>query len=130
MEATTIQPQDAARRDRPGLLEEITQSVVRLYKEYIGHGPTKARTYISDDLVVCVMRGGFTRVERWLVELGRIGAVKDQRQAVDDALRQPLSDTIERLLQRRVVGFTSAVQPGDDLSTVVFLLEPRLLNHT
>ena len=127
MEATTMQPQDATRGEHAGLLEEITRSVVRLHKEYIGHGPTKARTYISDDVVVCVLRGALTKVERRLVDLGQTGAVIQQRLAIDEALRQPLSDTIERLLKRRVVGFTSAIQPAGELSTLVFLLAPSLL---
>jgi uncharacterized protein YbcI len=124
MEAARIQLQDAAQRDGGGLREEITRSVVRLHKEYIGQGPTKARTYIGEDLVVCVLQGGFSRAERTLLEHGRTGAVIDQRQALDEALRQPLSDTIERLVERRVVGFTSAVQLDGELSTVVFLLRP------
>jgi uncharacterized protein YbcI len=124
MEAAMMQPQDAARRDRAGLLEEISRSVVRLHKEYIGQGPTKARTYIGEDLVVCVLQGGFSRAERTLLEHGGTGAVIHQRQALDEALRQPLIDTIERLVERRVVGFTSAVQPNGELSTVVFLLKP------
>jgi uncharacterized protein YbcI len=124
MEAARMQLQDAAQRGSAGLREEITRSVVRLYKEYIGHGPTKARTYIDDDLVVCVLQGGFSRAERTLLDHGRTGAVLDQRHALDEALRQPLSDMIERLVERRVVGFTSAVQADGELSTVVFLLGP------
>jgi uncharacterized protein YbcI len=133
-----MQQQDAAPRESAGLLEEITRSVVRLHKEYIGQGPTKARTYIGDDLVVCVLQGGFSRAERTLLEHGRTSAVIHQRQALDETVRQPLSDTIERLVERRVVGFTSAVQPDGELSTVIFLLEParsargaasRLLTH-
>jgi uncharacterized protein YbcI len=127
MEATTMQPQEAARPDRAGLLADITRSVVHLHKEYIGHGPTKARTYISEDVVVCVLQGGFTRAERTLLERGRTEGVIQQRHAVDEALRQPLTDMIERLVKRRVVGFTSAIQPGTELSTAVFVLEPRLL---
>ena len=138
MEAATIQPQDASRRDRSGLLEEITRSVVRLHKEYIGQGPTKARTYIGEDVVVCVLQGGFSTAELALLEHGRTAAVIHQRQALDEALRQPLSDTIERLVERRVVGFTSALQPDGELSTLVFVLKParsargaasRLLTH-
>ena len=138
MEATRIQPHDAARRDGAGLLEEITRSVVGLYKDYLGQGPTKARTYICEDLVVCVLHGGFSKAERTLLDRGRVDAVIPQRQALDDALRQPLSDTIERLVHRRVVGFTSAVETAGELSTIVFLLErpgsangaaPRLLTH-
>ena len=127
MEAARMQPQDAVRRDRGALLEEITRSVVRLHKEYLGHGPTKARTYSDDDLVVCVLQGGFTKAERTLLDHGRNGAVIDQRQALDEALRQPLSDMIERLVERRVVGFTSAVQLDGELSTVVFLLSPTVM---
>jgi uncharacterized protein YbcI len=124
MEATTMQPHDAALRDRVGLLEEITRSVVGLHKEYIGHGPTKARTYIGEDVVVCVLQGGFSKAERTLLERGQTDAVIRHRQALDQALRQPLSDAIELLVERRVVGITSAVQPDNDLSTVVFLLSP------
>jgi uncharacterized protein YbcI len=124
MEAVRTRPQDAARRDCGAPLEEITRSVVRLHKEYTGHGPTQARTHIGEDLVVCVLHGGFSRAERTLLERGRAEAVIDQRQALDDTLGQPLSDMIERLVGRRVVGFTSAVQPASELSTLVFLLEP------
>ena len=138
MEAARMQPQDAARQDRGGLLEEITRSVVGLHKEFIGQGPTNARTYIGEDLVVCVLQGGFSRAERTLLEGGRRGVVIRQRQALEEVLRQPLSDMIERLAERRVVGFGSAVQPDGELSTVVFHLEParctrgrgpRLLTH-
>jgi uncharacterized protein YbcI len=124
MEAVRMQPQDAARRDHGGLLEEISRSVVRLHKEHIGQGPTKARTYIGEDLVVCVLEGGFSRAEQTLLEHGQTGAVIHQRQALDETLRQPLTDTIERLVGRRVVGLTSAVQPDGELNTVVFLLKP------
>jgi uncharacterized protein YbcI len=127
MEATTPKPQEAARADRSGPLEEITRSVVGLHKDYIGRGPTKARTYINDDLVVCVLQGGFTTAERTLREHGREEFVIRQRQIVEEALRQPLIDLIERWLDRRVVGFTSAVQPAGELSTLVFLLETRTL---
>jgi uncharacterized protein YbcI len=129
MEAARTQPQDAARRDRGALLEEITRSVVRLHKEYIGQGPTQARTYIGEDLVICVLQGGFSRSERTLLERGRRGTVIHQRQALDDALRQPLNDTIERLVERSVIGFTSAVQPDAELSTMVFLLQPAHTTH-
>ena len=124
MEAARMQAQDAARPDGAWLLEEISRSVVRLHKEYIGQGPTKARTYIGDDLVVCVLQGGFSRAERTLLEHGRTGTVIHQRQALDEALRQPLTDTIERLVERKVIGLTSAVQPDGELSTMVCLLEP------
>jgi len=31
-------------------------------------GPTRTKSYYEDDLVVCVLRGGFSRVEQTLLE--------------------------------------------------------------
>jgi hypothetical protein len=44
--------------------------VVALLKEYYGRGPTQAKTCYQDDLVVCLLRGGFTRVEQTLLDGG------------------------------------------------------------
>jgi hypothetical protein len=42
-----------------------------LLKEFYGRGPTRAKSYYEDDLVVCLLRGGFSRVEQTLLEGGR-----------------------------------------------------------
>lgn len=126
MSAVSVQPSSPPPLPhRPGpLSDEISRSVVRLHKELSGRGPTKARTYISDDLVVCVLRGGFTTPDRTLLQHGQADLVVRQRQALAGALRQPLVDTVERLVGRKVIGFTSGVQPDEEISTEVFLLEP------
>jgi uncharacterized protein YbcI len=125
MNAVSVQPSSPPRPHRAGLSDEISRSVVRLHKELSGRGPSKARTYISDDLVVCVLRGGFTTPEQTLLQHGKADMVVRQRQALAGALRQPLIDTVERLVGRRVTGFTSGLQPDGEISTEVFLLEPE-----
>jgi len=35
--------------------------MVALLKEFYGRGPTRAKSYYEDDLVVSVLRGGFSR---------------------------------------------------------------------
>jgi uncharacterized protein YbcI len=124
MTATSVQPQSPPRLNRSELLAEISRSVVRMHKEHIGQGPTKARTYIGDDLVVCVLEGGFSRGERTLLEHGKTDTVIHQRQELDAALRQPLIDTIQGLVARTVVGCASGVEPDGEITTQVFLLEP------
>jgi uncharacterized protein YbcI len=57
----------------------ISRRIVQLHKEYYGRGPTKAKTYFHGDLVVVLMRGGFTRVEETLLRGGRGEAVIQQR---------------------------------------------------
>src|SRR3954451_7246160 len=53
----------------------ISTEIVRLQAEYYGKGPTKAKTYIVDDLVVVVLEESFTRAEKTLVERGEREAV-------------------------------------------------------
>ena len=42
----------------------ISNEIVRLQAEYYGKGPTRAKTYISEDLVVVVLEESFTRAKR------------------------------------------------------------------
>ena len=57
----------------------ISDGIVALLKEFYGRGPTRTKSYYEDDLVVCLLRGGFTRVEQTLLEGGRGPAVIQQR---------------------------------------------------
>ena len=53
------------------VLTAISDGMVALLKEFYGRGPTRTKSYYQDDLVVCVLRGGFSRVEQTLLEGGR-----------------------------------------------------------
>jgi uncharacterized protein YbcI len=64
------------------VLTQISDGMVALLKEYYGVGPTQTKTYYHDDLVVCVLRGGFTRVEKTLAAGGRGDAAIEQRSEV------------------------------------------------
>ena len=66
-----------------------------LLKDYYGKGPTQAKTYYHDDLVVCLLRGGFTRVEKTLQEGGRGEAVIHQRMAFQEVMRQRFEAVVE-----------------------------------
>jgi hypothetical protein len=48
----------------------IAREIVRLQAEYYGKGPTKAKTYILDDIVVVVLEESFTRAEKTLAARG------------------------------------------------------------
>lgn len=57
----------------------IARRIVQLHKEFYGKGPTKAKTYYHEDIVVVLLRGGFTRVEETLLQGGRGDSVLQQR---------------------------------------------------
>jgi uncharacterized protein YbcI len=102
----------------------ISDGMVALLKDYYGVGPTQAKTYYHDDLVVCLMRGGFTRVEQTLLEGGRTAAVIQQRMEFQEVMRDRFVAVIQNATGRRVVGFMSGNQQDPDMICEVFVLAP------
>ncbi|MEA2211967.1 MAG: hypothetical protein QOF83_1915 [Solirubrobacteraceae bacterium] len=105
-------------------LTAISDGLVALLKEFYGRGPTRAKSYYEDDLVVCVLRGGFTRVEQTLLEGGRGSAVIQQRMAFQDLMRNRFEAVIEGATGRRVIGYMSGNQQDPDIMCEVFILDP------
>ena len=97
--------------------------MVRLYREHFGKGPTGAKTYVLDDLVICVMRDGLTTVEKTLFEQGRGDAVREMRAAFQDAVSDRFTGVVEELTGRKVVAFMSQAHVGPDLAIEVFFLD-------
>jgi uncharacterized protein YbcI len=106
------------------ILTAISDGLVALLKDYYGRGPTQAKTYYQDDLVVCLLRGGFTRVEQTLRDGGRGHAVIQQRMEFQEVMRERFEAVVERATGRRVVGFMSGNQQDPDMICEVFILAP------
>jgi uncharacterized protein YbcI len=109
------------------ILTAISEGLVALLKDYYGKGPTQAKTYYQDDLVVCLLRGGFTAVEQTLLDSGRGDAVIEQRMAFQDVMRQRFEAVVEQATGRRVIGFMSGNQQHPDMICEVFVLAPSTL---
>lgn len=106
------------------VLTAISDGLVALLKEFYGRGPTRAKSYYEDDLVVCVLRGGFTRVEQTLLEGGRGSAVIQQRMEFQDLMRDRFIAVIENATGQRVIGYMSGNQQDPDMMCEVFILTP------
>jgi uncharacterized protein YbcI len=106
------------------VLTAISDGMVGLLKEFYGRGPTRAKSYYEDDLVVCVLRGGFSRVEQTLLDGGRGSAVIRQRMEFQEVMRERFDDVIERATGRPVIGFMSGNQQKPDMMCEVFILGP------
>jgi uncharacterized protein YbcI len=111
-------------RPRGDVLTAISDGMVALLKEFYGRGPTRAKSYYEDDLVVCVLRGGFSKVEETLLEGGRGSAVIQQRMEFQDVMRVRFAGVIEGATGRPVIGFMSGNQQHPDLMCEVFILGP------
>lgn len=113
-----------ARRRHGEELTAISDGLVALLKEFYGRGPTQAKSYYQDDLVVCILRGGYTQVEQTLLDGGRGPAVIEQRMEFQELMRERFEAVIEDATGRKVIGFMSGNQQNPDLMCEVFVLDP------
>ncbi|HXD55150.1 MAG TPA: Na-translocating system protein MpsC family protein [Solirubrobacteraceae bacterium] len=106
------------------VLTAISDGMVALLKEFYGRGPSRTKSYYEDDLVVCVLRGGFSRVEETLLAGGRGAAVIQQRMDFQEVMRQRFAQVVEDATGRVVIGFMSGNQQEPDMMCEVFILGP------
>jgi len=103
---------------------EISDGIVALLKEFYGRGPERTKTYVHDDLVICVLRGGFTRVEQTLVEGGHGDEVIRQRMAFQQVMRHRFEEVVEQATGRTVISFMSGNHQAPNMICEVFVLAP------
>jgi uncharacterized protein YbcI len=101
----------------------ISTAVVRLLGEYVGRGPTKARTIHSGKFVLCVLEDTMTKAERSLAKGGWEQDVLKLRHALQHTMQEDLSAAIEALTHRKVAAFMSANHIEPDLAAEVFVLD-------
>jgi uncharacterized protein YbcI len=102
----------------------ISDRLVGLHREYYGKGPTKAKTFLVDDTVLCLLQGGFTVVEKTLIDGGREQAVHDIRRSFQAAMQERFTGVVEELTGRKVIAYMSQVHSDPDISAELFVLEP------
>ena len=115
--------QDQAGHTRGDLAAAISTAFVGLLKEHAGRGPTKCRTYIDDELIIVLMRGGYSRLENTLFEDGKWLDVRSTRHAFSDTMEGRFTETVERLTGRTVCAFMSASHQRPDIQVEMFVLD-------
>lgn len=103
----------------------ISNHVVRTMSEYTGRGPTKARTYLNEDIVTVVLHDTLTKGERSLVGDELDDLVLTMRKAFQSTMRTELVTGIESILGRRVAAFMSDNHIAPDVAVEIFLLAPN-----
>ena len=103
----------------------ISKAVVALLSEYTGRGPTKARTYIAEDLIMVVLYDALTGDERAIVRDGGADLVLSARQAFQKAMRPELIATVERFSGRSTSTCMSHNHLDPDIVVESFILAPR-----
>ena len=105
------------------LMSEITNRIVAFMREHYGRGPIKAKTYVLDNLIVCVLSDGFTAIERTMMEGGQPERVLEMRRGFQQLMKARYSEMIEQLTGRKVLAFLSQAHVEPDLTIEMFLMD-------
>jgi uncharacterized protein YbcI len=100
----------------------ISSEIMRLQAEYYGRGPTRARTYINEDVVVVVLEETFTRAEKTLISRGERDAIQHIRRRFQQAMADSFTGVVEQATGRKVRAFFSETDIDEDVSVEMFLL--------
>jgi uncharacterized protein YbcI len=119
--------QQETTQDRFSVQMQISNEMVRLYKEQFGRGPTKARTnWAGPDILVCVLEDTLTPAERNLVKMGEHQRLRDLRMFFQYAIVPEFCEPVERLTGRKVRAFHSSIDTlADGMAIEVFALHPE-----
>lgn len=116
---------DPGRRTAGQILADITEALVRFHRRFYGKGPNQAKSYSINDTIVCMLHGGFTPVERTLIESGDSDAVRSMRLSFQKAMEDEFRGSVESLTGRRVIAYMSQVHTNPDMAVELFVLEPN-----
>lgn len=99
--------------------------MVQAQKKYFGRGPTQAKSYLLDDFLLVVMRGGQTTAETTMIEFGREDLVRGFRQDFENELGERMIDRIEELTGRTIVNHQAQILFDPHIVVEMFFFEPE-----
>ena len=101
----------------------ISNAMVGLKKQFYGKGPSKAKTYLNDNYVFCVLEGGLTRNELTLLEAGEAELVRTFRLRFQAAMTKPTTEAVEQLTGRKVLSYHSQIVFDPERAFEIFVLD-------
>jgi uncharacterized protein YbcI len=105
----------------------ISNAMVKLYKEYFGRGPTRARTnWAGPDALNVVLEDTLTPAERHMVQMGEHQRLRDTRMFFQYATVREFCEPVERLTGRKVRAFISGIDTeAEGLALESFIFYPE-----
>jgi uncharacterized protein YbcI len=114
---------DEADYQGQSLLARISTEVVRTIKDSFGKGPVKAKSYMLDDFLLVVMRGGVTVAEQTMLDRGHGDLVRQFRQTYQNELGTELVSKVEAMTGRKVVNYQSQILFEPHIVMEIFFFE-------
>jgi uncharacterized protein YbcI len=102
---------------------EVANAMVGLKKRFYGRGPTKAKTYINDNYVFCVLDGGLTKNEETLIDAGDAHMVRSYRLRFQEVMSEQTTEAVARITGRRVLTYHSQIMFDPPVTVEMFILD-------
>ena len=128
MQADEIDPASEPAHPRGDLGEvssHVSRQIVQLHARLYGRGPTRAKTYITQDYLLSVLEEIFTPAERTLIAAGKGEHVQSTRMAFQDAVKDSFVEIVAETTGRPVRTLVSQVDLQTGVAIELFLFETR-----
>ncbi|PMB41147.1 hypothetical protein CEN41_17780 [Fischerella thermalis CCMEE 5330] len=100
----------------------LAQRIQALYREQLGHQPSKVTSRLSDTNVVIVIENSITPPEQLLAQTGRQELAEQVRSDLDEAIQPQLKELIEEILHVSVVEILSDATLETGRSGIIAIL--------
>ena len=107
------------------LLTELSNAMVALHRKHFGRGAGAAKSFMFDQIVLCLLTDICTPVEKTLMRVGKVEHVRQTRLMHQIALEEEYKRPVEELTGRKVRAFVSSVHFDPDIAVELFILEPE-----
>jgi uncharacterized protein YbcI len=101
----------------------VARMVVRYHNQQLGRGPTRARAFYRDNVMIVMLEDAMTKAERSLAASGKADVVHQLREAFQQSMRADLVATVEELTGCKVEAFMSANHLDPDCAAEIFVLD-------
>ena len=116
------------RHDLGEVSSHVSRQIVQFHARMYGRGPTRAKTYITQDYLLSVLEEIFTPAERTLVAAGKGEHVQATRMAFHDAVKDSFIEIVEQTTGRPVRTMISQVDLETGAAIELFLFESESTN--
>ena len=103
-------------------LAGVANEIVRLKAQYYGKGPTEAKAFMNDEVLVVVLKGDLTTVEKTLLQAGDAALVRQVRLRFQEVMEANFVDAVQRLTGQNVSSYMSQIVFNPDYCFEFFVL--------
>jgi uncharacterized protein YbcI len=118
-----VTPSEQALRTRGEVAAEISNGIVKLFRESYGRGPVKAKTFLFDHYSLTVLEDTLTTAEATLVKAGRSDMVREFRLAFQTEMSVDFHHVVEQATGRKVITYQSQIVFDPDHCFEIFVLD-------